>query len=123
MIPSSVISQRKYKINGDTIVAFTPNETRKLAIKLLQGEKYEKLYLSNEELIKYKDSIISFQSYNIAIRDSFLVISNNHNSLLTEELNNLNDSYNREKKKKQRNGWIATGSIILNIILIIFAAK
>ena len=29
-------------INGDTIIGFTPKQTRKLAIKLKEGEKYKK---------------------------------------------------------------------------------
>ena len=75
MIPFSAISQKRYKIDGDTVIIFTPKETRKLAIKLLEGEKYEKLYLTASEIQKVQDSIISFQSYHIAIRDSLLVVS------------------------------------------------
>ena len=87
MIPYFAISQRRYKIDRDTVIVFTPTETRKLAIKLLEGEKYEKLYLNAQELQKSSDSIISFQSYNIAIRDSLLVVSFNTNDSLNYKLN------------------------------------
>ena len=32
MIPFSATSQKRYKIDGDTVIVFTPKETRKLAI-------------------------------------------------------------------------------------------
>lgn len=123
MIPYSAISQRRYKIDGDTVIVFTPTETRKLAIKLLEGEKYEKLYLNAQELQKSSDSIISFQSYNIAIRDSLLVVSFNTNDSLNYKLNDYQNQLKEERKKKRRNAWIAGGSIALNILLIIFGNR
>lgn len=123
MIPYSAISQRKYKIDGDTVIVFTPTETRKLAIKLLEGEKYEKLYLNAQELQKSSDSIISFQSYNIAIRDSLLVISFNTNDSLNYKLNDYQSQLKEERKKKRRNAWIAGGSIALNVLLIVFGNR
>lgn len=123
MIPYFAISQRRYKIDGDTVIVFTPTETRKLAIKLLEGEKYEKLYLNAQELQKSSDSIISFQSYNIAIRDSLLVISFNTNDSLNYKLNDYQSQLKEERKKKRRNAWIAGGSIALNILLIVFGNR
>lgn len=123
MIPYSAISQRRYKIDGDTVIVFTPTETRKLAIKLLEGEKYEKLYLNAQELQKSSDSIISFQSYNIAIRDSLLVVSFNTNDSLNYKLNDYQSQLKEERKKKRRNAWIAGGSIALNVLLIIFGNR
>lgn len=123
MIPYSAISQRRYKIDGDTVIVFTPTETRKLAIKLLEGEKYEKLYLNAQELQKSSDSIISFQSYNIAIRDSLLVISFNTNDSLNYKLNDYQSQLKEERKKKRRNAWIAGGSIALNVLLIVFGNR
>lgn len=123
MIPYSAISQRRYKIDGDTVIVFTPTETRKLAIKLLEGEKYEKLYINAKELQKHKDSIISFQSYNIAIRDSLLVVSFNTNDSLNYKLNDYQNQLKEERKKKRHNAWIAVGSIALNVLLIIFGNR
>lgn len=123
MIPYFAISQRRYKIDRDTVIVFTPTETRKLAIKLLEGEKYEKLYLNVQELQKSSDSIISFQSYNIAIRDSLLVVSFNTNDSLNYKLNDYQNQLKEERKKKRRNAWIAGGSIALNILLIIFGSR
>lgn len=123
MIPFSAISQKRYKIDGDTVIVFTPKETRKLAIKLLEGEKYEKLYLTASEIQRVQDSVISFQSYHIAIRDSLLVVSINSLDTLNTKLVDYQERYLTERKKKRRNGWIATGSVILNIILIGLASR
>lgn len=123
MIPYFAISQKRYKIDGDTVIVFTPNETRKLAIKLLEGEKYEKLYINAQELQKNTDSIISFQSYNIAIRDSLLVISFNTTDSLNNKMIEYKNQLFEEKKKKRRNGWIAGGSIALNVLLILFGTR
>lgn len=123
MIPFSAISQKRYKINGDTVIVFTPKETRKLAIKLLEGEKYEKLYLTACEIQKVQDSVISFQSYHIAIRDSLLVVSINSLDTLNTKLIDYQERYLTERKKKRRNGWIAAGSVVLNIVLIGLASQ
>ena len=123
MIPFSAISQKKYKIDGDTVIVFTPKETRKLAIKLLEGEKYEKLYLTANEIQRLQDSVISYQSYHIAIRDSLLVVSINSLDTLNTKLIDYQERYLTERKKKRRNGWIAAGSVVLNIVLIGLASQ
>nr|UWG23365.1 MAG: hypothetical protein [Bacteriophage sp.] len=123
MIPFSAISQKRYKIDGDTVIVFTPKETRKLAIKLLEGEKYEKLYLTANEIQRLQDSVISYQSYHIAIRDSLLVVSINSLDTLNTKLIDYQERYLTERKKKRRNGWIAAGSVVLNIVLIGLASQ
>ena len=123
MIPFFAISQKRYKIDGDTVIVFTPKETRKLAIKLLEGEKYEKLYLNANEIQRLQDSVISYQSYHIAIRDSLLVVSINSLDTLNIKLIDYQECFINERKKKRRNGWIAAGSIALNAILIFLASK
>lgn len=123
MIPFSAISQKRYKIDGDTVIVFTPKETRKLAIKLLEGEKYEKLYLTASEIQRVQDSVISFQSYHIAIRDSLLVVSFGALDSLNSKLINYQERYLIERKKKRRNGWIAAGSIVLNAVLIFVSSR
>ena len=123
MIPFSAISQKRYKIDGDTVIVFTPKETRKLAIKLLEGEKYEKLYLTANEIQRLQDSVISYQSYHIAIRDSLLVVSINNLDTLNTKLIDYQERYLTERKKKRRNGWIAAGSVVLNIVLIGLASQ
>lgn len=119
MIPYYSISQVKYKINGDTIIGFTPKQTRKLAIKLKEGEKYERLYFTNEELIRYKDSIISVKDYSLRICDSLLVVSNNTLGDFNDKIIDYENDIKKERKKKRTYGWIAFGSIVLNIVLII----
>lgn len=123
MIPFSAISQKRYKIDGDTVIVFTPKETRKLAIKLLEGEKYEKLYLTANEIQRLQDSVISYQSYHIAIRDSLLVVSINSLDTLNTKLIDYQERYLTERKKKRRNGWVAAGSVVLNIVLIGLASQ
>jgi hypothetical protein len=123
MIPFSAISQKRYKIDCDTVIVFTPKETRKLAIKLLEGEKYEKLYLTASEIQRVQDSVISFQSYHIAIRDSLLVVSFGSLDSLNNKLIDYQERYLAERKKKRINGWIAAGSIALNAVLIFISSR
>lgn len=115
----SSTSQVKYKIKGDTIIGFTPKQTRKLAIKLKEGEKYKNLYFTDEEIIKYKDSIIYTQEHTIRICDSLLVVHRNTLSDYNNKIISYKDDIQKERKKKRTYGWIAFGSIILNIVLII----
>ena len=118
MIPYSSISQVRYKIDGDTIVGFTPKQTRRLAIKLKEGEKYKTLYFTNEEIIKYKDSIIHTQNHTIRICDSLLVVHNNVLADYNRKVISYEEDIKQERKKKRQWTWTAIGSIILSIILI-----
>jgi hypothetical protein len=119
MIPYSSISQVRYKINGDTIIAFTPHQTRKLAIKLKEGETYKKLYFTNEEILKYKDSIICSQHYTLRICDSLLVVHNNKLDLYNDRIVSYEEDIKQERKKKRQWVWTAVGSIVLNALLIV----
>ncbi len=118
MIPYSSISQVKYKIEGDTIIGFTPKQTRKLAIKLKEGEKYKHLYFTNEEIIKYKDSVIHTQNHTILICDSLLVVRNNMLADYNNRIISYEDDIKEERKKKRKWAWIAIGSIVLNVAFI-----
>lgn len=118
MIPYSSISQVKYKIDGDTIIGFTPRQTRKLAIKLKEGEKYKHLYLTNEEIIRYKDSVIHTQNHTILICDSLLVVHNNTLLDYNNKVISYEEDIKTERKKKRQWAWTAVGSIILNLVLI-----
>lgn len=123
MIPLFSISQKRYIIEGDTIIAFTPKETRKIAIKFLEGEKYEKLYLNEREISAAKDSVIFYKDYAISIRDSLLVINDNHLVEANQAIDDLKYNVEYERKAKRRNGWIAAGSIVLNVLLLIFGSR
>ena len=89
----------------------------------IEGEKYEKLYLTANEIQKVQDSVISFQSYHIAIRDSLLVVSFGGLDSLNSKLIDYQERYLAERKKKRRNGWIAAGSIALNAVLIFVSSR
>lgn len=115
----SATSQVKYKINGDTVIAFTPKQTRRLAIKLKEGETYKKLYFTDEEIIKYKDSIISSQNYTLRICDSLLVVNTNKLNLYNDQIVDYQEDIQKERKKKRQWAWTAIGSIVLNALLIV----
>lgn len=115
----SATSQVKYKINGDTVIAFTPKQTRRLAIKLKEGETYKKLYFTDEEIIKYKDSIICSQNYTLRICDSLLVVNTNKLDLYNDQIISYQEDIVEERKKKRKWAWTAIGSIVLNALLIV----
>lgn len=119
MIPYSSISQVRYKIDGDTIIGFTPKQTRKLAIKLKEGEKYKNLYFTDEEIIKYKDSVIHTQNHTILICDSLLVVHNNTLADYNNKVISYEEDIKQERKKKRQWAWTAIGSIVLNALLIV----
>lgn len=123
MIPLFSISQKRYIIEGDTIIAFTPKETRKIAIKFLEGEKYEKLYLNEKELSAAKDSVIFYKDYVISVRDSMLVINANYIDEANKAIDDLRYNVEYERKAKRRNAWIAAGSVTLNVLLLIFCNR
>lgn len=119
MIPLLCISQQKYIIKGDTIVGYTLDENRSIALLFMKGEMYEELYFTQNEILVKKDSIINTQYYHIKFQDSVIVVTTNTIDKL-EKINNDNKAIiEKEKRKNKTNGWIAGGSGILNLILIL----
>ena len=70
MIPLLCISQQKYIIKGDTIVGYTLDENRSIALLFMKGEMYEELYFTQNEILAKKDSIINTQYYHIKFQDN-----------------------------------------------------
>ena len=118
MIPLQGISQKRYIIDKDTIVAYTPFENRRIAILLLEGEEKAKLVLKQDELIKYKDSIISHQGYYIQVQDSTIKVTTD----LVKDFNiktiDYQNQIEKERKRKRTAQGIAAGSIVANIVFI-----
>lgn len=118
MIPLQGISQKRYIIDKDTIVAYTPFENRRIAILLLDGEEKAKLVLKQDELIKYKDSIINHQGYYIQVQDSTIKVTTD----LVKDFNiktiDYQNQIEKERKRKRTAQGIAVGSIVANIVFI-----
>lgn len=118
MIPLQGISQKRYIIDKDTIVAYTPFENRRIAILLLEGEEKAKLVLKQDELIKYKDNIISHQGYYIQVQDSTIKVTTD----LVKDFNiktiDYQNQIEKERKRKRTAQGIAVGSIVANIVFI-----
>lgn len=119
MIPLQGISQKKYIIDKDTIVAYTPFENRRIAILLLEGEEKAKLVLKQDELIKYKDSIISHQGYYIQVQDSTIKVTTDLIKDFNIKTIDYQNQIEKERKRKRTAQGIAAGSIVANIVFII----
>lgn len=118
MIPLQGISQKRYIIDKDTIVAYTPFENRRIAILLLEGEEKAKLVLKQDELIKYKDSIISHQGYYIQVQDSTIKVTTDLIRDFNIKTIDYQNQIEKERKQKRTAQGIAVGSIVANIVFI-----
>lgn len=118
MIPLQGISQKRYIIDKDTIVAYTPFENRRIAILLLEGEEKAKLVLKQDELIKYKDSIISHQGYYIQVQDSTIKVTTDLIKDFNIKTIDYQNQIEKERKRKRIAQGIAAGSIVANIVFI-----
>lgn len=112
MIPYYGISQEKYIINSDTIIGFNNAEIRQIALIFIEGERTEELLFNAQEIISYKDSIITILGNKVIFTDSTLQVTY---SLLEDVSNDLTKEKDRVRK---RNNWL-TGSIIGNVVLIL----
>lgn len=119
MIPLQGISQKRYIIDKDTIVAYTPFENRRIAILLLEGEEKTKLVLKQDELIKYKDSIINHQGYYIQVQDSTIKVTTDLIKDFNIKTIDYQNQIEKERKRKRTAQGIAAGSIVANIVFII----
>lgn len=118
MIPLQGISQKRYIIDKDTIVAYTPFENRRIAILLLDGEEKAKLVLKQDELIKYKDSIINHQGYYIQVQDSTIKVTTDLIKDFNVKTIDYQNQIEKERKRKRTAQGIAVGSIVANIVFI-----
>lgn len=118
MIPLQGISQKRYIIDKDTIVAYTPFENRRIAILLLDGEEKAKLVLKQDELIKYKDNIISYQNYYIQVQDSTIKVTTDLIRDFNIKTIDYQNQIEKERKRKRTAQGIAAGSIVANIVFI-----
>lgn len=118
MIPLQGISQKRYIIDKDTIVAYTPFENRCIAILLLKGEEKAKLVLKQDELIKYKDSIINHQGYYIQVQDSTIKVTTDLIKDFNIKTIDYQNQIEKERKRKRTAQGIAVGSIVANIVFI-----
>lgn len=118
MIPLQGISQKRYIIDKDTIVAYTPFENRRIAILLLEGEEKAKLVLKQDELIKYKDNIISHQGYYIQVQDSTIKVTTDLIRDFNIKTIDYQNQIEKERKRKRTAQGIAAGSIVANIVFI-----
>lgn len=118
MIPLQGISQKRYIIDKDTIVAYTPFENRRIAILLLEGEEKAKLVLKQDELIKYKDSIINHQGYYIQVQDSTIKITTDLIKDFNIKTIDYQNQIEKERKRKRTAQGIAVGSIVANVVFI-----
>lgn len=118
MIPLQGISQKRYIIDKDTIVTYTPFENRRIAILLLDGEEKAKLVLKQDELIKYKDSIINHQGYYIQVQDSTIKVTTDLIKDFNIKTIDYQNQIEKERKRKRTAQGIAVGSIVANIVFI-----
>lgn len=119
MIPLSVLSQQKYIINSDTVVVFTMNETRKVAIELLKGDQYKQLYDIQSNVILEKDSLLNNYKFHNSRLETLLDESNTYCGTLTNENTNLQIDLDESIKTTKTLFQVSGVSILLNIILLI----
>lgn len=119
MIPLLSISQVKFVISNDTLVGYTFNENRQIALIFKEGEYYKERSDANELILKSKDTIID-------IYKSQLIISKDLNSdqqkrlqeLLTLADKNINS---QNRLRKSRNFWLTTtGTLAIVVTSLIF---
>lgn len=119
MIPLSALSQQKYIINSDTVVVFTMNETRKVAIELLKGDQYKQLYDIQSSVILEKDSLLNNYKFHNNRLETLLDESNTYCGTLTDENTNLQTDLDESIQTTKKLFQVSSVSILLNIILLI----
>jgi CRISPR/Cas system-associated endonuclease Cas3-HD len=114
-----LISQEKLKIGNDTVVCYTLEENRHIALLILEADKYRDLYDNCTNLNLIKDSIMKEDK----------VVIKELNGLVDKQqslLNDINVNYKDlivknqkldKKYKKTRN--VLIGSGVVNILLLI----
>lgn len=121
MIPLQSISQVRFTIKGDTLVGYTFNENRRIAILLQEGDYYKSTNTVNETILKSKDNIITTLKYQNQFSDSLIIRQNRRlNELLILADKNTNQL---NKLSKNVKFWRTTTLISLAICVPIILLK
>jgi len=119
MIPLLSISQVKFIISSDTLVGYTFNENRQIALIFKEGEYYKELNSINNGLIKSKDTVIDAYKMQLATSNS---LNSDQQKRLQELLTLADKNVNANSKlRKLRNFWLTTtGTLTLVVTGLIF---
>ena len=116
MIVSPVISQKNYIINKDTIVGYTKQENRKIAILFLQGDSCKDVSNTTNQISDslYKQ-VSGFKLSNSALTSKNTLLQTDNNTLTT----NLNKSIDATNKAKRGTAFWRTTTLLAIIYGII----
>jgi len=119
MIPLLSISQVKFIISNDTLVGYTFNENRQIALVFKEGEYYKELSSINDGLVKSKDNIIDTYKLQLGVSND---LTNSQQKRLQELLSLADKNVNANNKlRKSRNFWLTiTGTLTLVVTGLIF---
>ena len=119
MIASLDIYAKRLTVTKDTVVTYTLEENRKIAIIFKEGEYYRSLSKNLESIIHVKDSIIDNQNYSIYT----LTNKSNMQASSIKRLETLNSDIVKDLKRYMRKSknliCISAASISLNILLLL----
>lgn len=112
MIPLLSISQQKFIIKGDTLIGYTFNENRQIAIIFKEGEYYKQVNTVDDAMLKSKDHIIDTYSTQLTISKN---LNDSQYKRLQELLIVADKNVNSQNKlRKSRNFWLTTtGTLVL----------
>lgn len=110
---------RELKLSKDTIVTYTLEENRKIAILLKQGEYDAKRTKNLENIIYVQDSIINKNK--VALYEITNNVESLNNSISKLEAANKDMLRDLKKYIKRSSNWskVAIGSLGLNVVFIL----
>ena len=111
-------------INGDTVIAFTIEQSRQVAITNEDNKSCQQLYSLCEEQNKVMDSTqqvydkrIAIKDKQIALKDSTIAITNKKESLHQERVDDLNGEVKLQKNLRKGTTVVGVLGIVLVLIL------
>jgi hypothetical protein len=119
MIPLVGISQVDLVKDKDTMVCYTREENRKIALIMLDEERYRTLYSIADNITKELQNKIKVIETKASLVED--LVKNNQEMIAYQDslIYDVDRKLKQEKKKNKRLKYIKAGSIILNGILIV----
>lgn len=112
MIVSPITSQKNYVIGNDTVVGYTKQDNRKIAIIFQDRNKLEELNFDNNQLL------FEYQNTKLKLEDNIKQFSIK-DSINNTIINKLNTKLIKETKSKNTWKTIGQGGLVVSTILII----
>lgn len=120
MIVSPVTSQVKYIVNSDTLICYTKQENRNIAILFAKGDKYKNLHSIDSLILKEQNTLIDDYKLKVSLNDIKIGYLTDENRTLYNKVGKLS---NENKSLNSAKLFWQGGTVLMTLLFVVAIIK